>query len=129
MITIENKKPTGMKGIINSALDPVDETLGRAIPPAADRAAIRAKHEQELASRLLDAPYLGALLQKAFFNEHDYDPESERWENVTPKQYRDAMNSALRKMEELVEAAWEAADVEFNLGLNRSCNPVNEDQK
>jgi hypothetical protein len=66
---------------MNSRLNPVDDFL-----------------PEELAAALLEPDYVAALLQKAFFNENNYDPEDPAWERVSPLQYREAMNKALASL-------------------------------
>lgn len=90
---MENKKPSGMNGVINSAINPlIDFNLDT--------------ERERLGNALLDTDYLIALCQKSFFNDQNYDENDPKWENVTPKQYREGMGAALAYLEDKLYEAF-----------------------
>jgi hypothetical protein len=90
-----------MPGIINSALNPVEDL-----------------DEVNLASFLLEPDYLIGLLQKSFFNMNNYDPDSYDWENITPAQYRAAMSRTLDRLDEEVWDIFDRQQKAFEVEMN-----------
>lgn len=45
--------------------------------------------------------------------ENPYNPEDKRWENVTPKQYREALESSLRNLKQKMQDSYEAERLAF----------------
>ena len=91
-----------MKGIINSELNPEQQN------PSA------------LFIALKQQDYLVALMQKNFFDSFKYDYDAERFRNITPRSYVDAMSKALRILENDIFSALETASnsLEKDLGIN-----------
>ena len=78
-----------MKGIINSELRTSD---------------LRA---DQLEDALHESDYLVALMQRNFFEQFRYDPEDDRFANVTPDEYRAFMKE---RLERLAGGVWEVLD-------------------
>lgn len=75
----------GMKGVTNSAVDPAE--------------LVDSECEcRTLLHALKDPDYLIALLQKHVYDLHSYDPEDDRFANVTPETYRRIMNDMLAEV-------------------------------
>ena len=87
----------GMKGIVNSDLDPLQllNDLGQAA----------------FAQALNEPDYLIALLQRAFFVNVRYNPDDERFADITPNKFRATMSEALRGLEQDVWHALARAEL------------------
>jgi len=79
-----------MKGVLNSELNPIDlvQNYGGSL--------------DKLREALSQPEYLIALMQKNFYYTFRYDLESNEWENITPKEYREKIKSLLEKLEDKV---------------------------
>lgn len=79
-----------MKGVINSELNPIDlvQHYGGSL--------------DKLAEALSQPEYLIALMQKYFYYTFRYDLESNEWENITPREYREKIKSLMEKLEDKI---------------------------
>ena len=90
-----------MRGVLNSELNPADLVLhhGGSL--------------DKLRGALSQPEYLIALMQKNLYYTFRFDTESDDWENITPKEYREKMKVLQEKLEDKV---WTAlVDVETEM--------------
>jgi len=99
-----------MNGILNSEIDPEDLCEGDS-------------DNSRLINALRDHQYLIALMQTAVCSAYRFNPNSIEMGDVTPNQYRNVMNEALRELEKSVVSALEKASQQITAGLNLSDHP------
>lgn len=56
-----------------------------------------------------DPECLGSMMVNVFVNDFKFDPEAERFQDITPRQLAEKLNEVAHKLEADIQAAYESA--------------------